>query len=698
MTTRHRPPVAVEGFPPRFPDDLGTDAPLGCVASGGTTLFRIFAPRATSVRLEIFGRFSDECGEAVEMTPAGGGTWEHSVRGDLTGRWYGYRIDGPPEPWGMFDPSVLVADPYSKAVTTINNWRLPAKTLIADTSYDWGGDRSPLPRDQAEMVIYECHVRDMTAHPSSGARRPGTYAGFAEEGIAGGLGHILSLGVNAVELLPVMKFGTMEIPFRDPSARTDQGRVNDWNPYARNHWGYMTSFFFAPETYYATDGTAAPGAVNGADGRAARELKNLVKACHARGISVILDVVYNHTSHYDFNPFKRIDRQYYYRCDAEGKFLEASGCGNDFATERPMARRVILDSVRHWLEEYRVDGFRFDLAGMIDEETCRRITSVARAVRPGVALIAEPWGGGAHHPRWFSELGWWSWSDLFRDAVKGRDPLHSRGFIFGDGTRAAETAEALGATPPEGGGGSAPEHRPLNYLEAHDGYTLGDFIRIATGEVAPDGKVAVPTGPDTGAAGTPARAAGVGRLPARGLALNRFAALVLMSSPGPVMVHEGQEFARAKVIAPGGVPDPDAGKLDHNSYNKDNATNHLDFGLRDVNAGLFEYYRALIGMRRRHPLLGSPLAARTVEFPSGEGVPVIVRVGPGKTPRARGGFNRYIVLLNPSPGAPAEALLPEGTWFALADATGVHPAGMEPEIGGTVRVPPSSGVIAGGRN
>ena len=431
MTTAGHPPRDSGVFPPRFPDDLMTDAALGCTVGGRQTTFRLFAPRATSVTLALYERFDAELGENLPMTPGRDGTWEAVVKADLTGRWYGYRIDGPRGPGEMFDPSVVVADPYSKAVTTVNHWRLPAKTLILDADYDWGGDRSPLrARNAEDLVIYECHVRDVTAHPSSGARRPGTYTGFTEKGIAGGLGHILSLGVNAVELLPVMKFGTIEIPYRDEAARSDSGRMNEWNPYARNHWGYMTSFFFAPESYYGTDGSIAPGAVNGVDGRAVRELKDLVKALHTEGIAVILDVVYNHTSHYDFNPFKYIDKQYYYRCDAGGNFLEASGCGNDFHTERPMARRVILDSVRYWLEEYHVDGFRFDLAAMIDEETCRQITRVVRKSKPGAVLIAEPWGGGRHHPGWFADLGWWSWNDRFRDGIRGRDPHHARGFIF----------------------------------------------------------------------------------------------------------------------------------------------------------------------------------------------------------------------------------------------------------------------------
>jgi pullulanase len=677
VTPARTPRPVPEGFPPAFPDDLRTDAELGCIVRGPKTTFRLFAPRATSVTLVLFERFGDDRGEEIAMSPGPGGTWEHAVGNDLRGRWYGYRIDGPREPGGMFDPSVLVADPYSRAVTTLNSWRLPAKTLIPDTSYDWGSDRSPLPGRAEDLVIYECHVRDMTAHASAGARSPGTYAGLAEKGITGGLSHLLALGVNAVELLPVMKFGTIEIPYRDGRARTDSGKVNDWNPYARNHWGYMTSFFFAPETYYATDGTISPGAVNGADGRAVRELKDLVRALHREGIAVILDVVYNHTSHYDFNPFKYIDKQYYYRCDGDGNFLEASGCGNDFHTERPMARRVVLDSVRYWLEEYRVDGLRFDLAAMIDEETIRQVTRVARGVKRDVVLIAEPWGGGRHHPPWFGELGWWSWNDRFRDAVKGRDPHGGRGLIFGP-----VAGDAIGVLCPAG------DRHDLNYVESHDGYTLGDFIRIATGGVSGDGPIAA-----AGDGGPPG-------LSPRALALNKLAALALMTSPGPVMIHEGQEFARAKVIAPTDSPDPDAGRPDHNSYNKDNDTNYLDYALRRVNAGLFDYYRGLIALRKRHPMLARGREEGASAHPGGDPAVTLCRIGPvpdgGGGSRARGTFNRYIVILNASPDRAAAVPLPAGPWAVLADAATVHSPGKEPPAPAAVDIPASSGMILGG--
>jgi pullulanase len=208
----------------------------------------------------------------------------------------------------------------------------------------------------------------------------------------------------------------------------------------------------------------------------------------------------------------------------------------------------------------------------------------------------------------------------------------------------------------------------VNYLESHDGYTLGDFIRLATGEVAQDG-----------------------RLSPRQLALNRFAALTLLTSPGPVMLHEGQEFARAKFIAGLGASDPDAGRPDHNSYNKDDATNYLDFGLREVNRDLFDYYRGLIALRKLHPALCRPRDLALLEVRGGDGLLALCTIG------ASGRFNRYIVVLNASPDRTEAVTLPPGRWTVLADVAAVHPGGDGPDAPAVTAVPPSSGIVFGGR-
>ena len=266
----------------------------------------------------------------------------------------------------MFNARILVGDPYARAVATRNTFRHSARCLLPDAipAYDWEGDTRPhvAPED---LILYEMHVRDMTAHPANGIEAPlaGTYAAISENLSHGVLDHLRTLGVNAVELLPCQQFAWMEPPYLQ---RVGDGIYNDWNPYERNHWGYMTSYFFAPEPRYSVNADLTPGHWNTAAPGHITEFKDMVKSLHREGFAVIMDVVYNHTSQYDYQPLKYIDKRYYFQTTPAGDFSYSSGCGNDLDSRMPMTRRLIVDSVLHWLEEYHVDGFRFDLASIID--------------------------------------------------------------------------------------------------------------------------------------------------------------------------------------------------------------------------------------------------------------------------------------------------------------------------------------------
>ena len=674
--------VRVRGFgwcelqPDGILDSYRTRKELGCTFDGYRTIWCLFSPRSKKVTLVLFDTHDQEQGQEYEMMRDIDGVWEHLLPETYFGKYYAYRIDGPKSPTEMFNPNVLIADPYSKAVVSRNNYLHQGRTLIIDTrDYDWEGD-AWLEYDWEDLIIYECHMRDMTAHPSSGWSQElrGNYLGFIEQDIRGGINHIKSLGVNAVEFLPLQDFGNIEIPYQDSVGTL----FNNWNPYERNHWGYMTSYFFAPESYYATDGNLAPSGYCGVDGRAIKEFKDVVKALHKEGIAVLMDVVYNHVSEYDQNCLKYTDKKYYFRIDEKQNFKADSYCGNDFKTERPMVRRLIVESIKYWMTEYHVDGFRFDLAAMIDWETVEEIIAEARRINPKVIIIAEPWGGGKYSLDGFSKRGWAAWNDQFRNGVKGQNPRDGHGFIFGkwQGANNIETMKryVLGSIETHGGSFVKSAHS-VNYLESHDDHTFGDFIRIGNGDVGEDEVI---TGLEANA-----------KLTAQQMKLNKLGALFLFTSQGPAMIHEGQEFARSKVIAATDVPDENIGKIDHNSYNKDNETNWLNYAHADLNVELVDYYKRLVELRKAHPAFRRS-RAEDIAFLETK---TDFAFGYHIDKSGSNDVNDFVVLLNGNSEKPAKFELPKGKWTVVVDGAKAGEA-TPPEIKKEeVEVPPTTGMI-----
>ncbi len=585
------------------------------------------------------------------------GVWSLSLDEELWNKYYAYRIDGSQDKTEMFDKDILVADPYSTAVASKNSYEHESRTLIYKNDFDWEGtDWIKIPKD--ELIIYEMHVRDMTAHSTSGAKYSGSYLGLTEKGIIGGIDYIKNLGVNAIELLPVHEYANWEIPYK----RNYRGFYNSWNPYERNHWGYMSTFFFAPESYYASNGKNNLGVWNGVDGKQVREFKEMVKAFHKEGIAVILDVVYNHCSQYDWNPFKYIDKKYYFRLDSSQNFLSYSGCGNDAKTERPLFRRLIIESIKYWMTEYKIDGFRFDLAQLIDRETCNLIFREAKKINPNVIIIAEPWGGG-YDPAGFSKIGWAAWNDVARNGIKGENPFNRKGFIFGHwdhGVNAEAMKKFFSGTLVSLGGLFQKSEHSINYLESHDGYTLGDFVRLAIDkierhDVVKDVKKLV-------------------SLTKEELKIHKLAALTLFSLQGPVMIHSGQEFARPKIVAKTSAPDIRTGTLDDNSYDKDNQTNYINYEHAEWNKELLNYYKGLIELRKTYPQLRksklenlSFITDTANEF----GVGYISKIH---------GEKDVIVFLNGNPKIPSQISLPEGEWQILADGIKVYEETDKPKI------------------
>ena len=626
-------------------DSLYSDKPLGYQIEESNIYFKVFAPRAKWVKILHFYDVRDKEGEEFLMTRDKDGVWEFTSSSDWQDDFYGYKIWGPTGDGEIFDSTIVLADPYSPAVATINHYTHPGKTLIQKPSkYNWKGNRWQK-MDWRDLIIYEMHVRDLTAHPSSGLAKKdrGYYRSLLEKNQKGGLPYIKSLGVNAVELLPAQDFANIEVPYEDKDAPV----YNTWNPYARNHWGYMTSYFFAPESYYADHGNMVEGDINGADGLQINEFKEMVQTFHQNGIAVLMDVVYNHVSQYDYNPLKYIDKFYYFRLNDDCTFESVSGCGNDFKTERPMARRLIVESVLHWINEYHVDGFRFDLAKLIDWQTCDDILQAAQKVNPQVVIIAEPWGGG-YDPYGFSDHGWASWNDQIRNCVKGQNPNDGLGFIFGDwqgdNNRKSLQRYVMGSLRQFGGQYQTTAHS-VNYLASHDDNTLGDFIRLGLREVSEQDSIT--------------DLVKNAQLSSLNLKTNKLAAIFLLTVQGPLMIHEGQEYARSKVIAPTDAPDKNIGRIDHNSYNKDNPTNWLNFDFAEMNSDLVNYYRGLIELRKAHSAFRQANPENFTFLDTSDSLFLVYELN----------FNRkqYLVLLNGNKSVSQNFQLPKGTWVVLAD-------------------------------
>ncbi len=654
----------------KFDLNAYSDKKLGAYVENGKTYFALFAPNAFRVRLFVSAKPDFNGGKFFEMKKDSDGVWEFVFDKKLGKTFYGFKVwqKGINE---REEPPIAI-DPYAKAIATFTDYMNPRLSVfLPENNFDWGND-TWIKRNPLDYVIYEMHIRDMTAHESSGANKRGTYSGLIEKNIRGGLNYIKELGVNAVELLPAQEFGNMEIPYK----KKFKGRFNDWNPYERNHWGYMTACYFAPEAYYAENWNSFKRKTwMGTEGAQIKEFKKMVKAFHKENIAVIMDVVYNHLSEYEIGNLKQIDKRYYFRLDDKGNFIAKSYCGNDLATERPMVRRMIIESVLYWMKEYHIDGFRFDLAKLIDWETIEEIKKAAEKINPDVILIAEPWGGG-YDPAGFSKRGWAAWNDQIRNGVKGQNPKDGLGWIFGKWygnndkvrlfsyLRGTQTKDKFGLFV-------KPAHS-VNYLESHDDNTFGDFVRLGLREVAENEKI---ENPDKNAL-----------VRGKALALNKLGAFFLFVSRGITMIHEGQEFARSKVIAPQkGVEDKHVREIDHNSYNKDNATNYLNFDYAQLNGELVEYYKGLIKLREtREAFRRAEYNDLTpIEIPDNKFAIAFELNYNGE---------KYVAALNGDFEREVIFNLPEGKWQAL-----VTPEKVElyaPEIyAGKITVPPSAGFL-----
>jgi glycogen operon protein len=562
----------------------GKPFPFGATLVPGGVNFSIFSSHATACTLVLFQKsakqplveipFPDEfrIGDVYCMVV---------FNLDYENLEYGYRMDGPfdPKAGHWFDKRKILLDPYAKIIAGRNVWGEPPdwndcyqhRARIAFDDFDWESDR-PLEIPPEDLIIYEMHPRGFTRHPSSGVKHPGTFAGIREK-----IPYLKALGINAVELMPVFEFDEFENSRSHPIT----GEM------LLNYWGYSSVGFFAPKAGYAATGKF---------GMQGDEFKTLIKDLHKNGIEVILDVVFNHTAEgNEYGPyisFRGIDNKTYYMLTPEGYYFNFSGCGNTLNCNNPIVRNIVLDCLRYWASEYHIDGFRFDLAAILGRDPwgfplANPPLLETLAFDPILAkckLIAEAWdAGGLYQVGSFPAFGRWAeWNGKYRDSI--------RKFLKGDGN-VGELAQRLQGSPDLYAATGRPPSTSINFITAHDGFTLADWVSYnhkhneANGEYNCDGSDDNYSW-NCGAEGT-TEDPNINALRSRQM---RNAIALLTVSQGVPMLLMGDEVGRSQ-------------NGNNNTYCHDSELTWFNWELAEKNTHFLRFVKHCIAFRRAHPVL-----------------------------------------------------------------------------------------------
>lgn len=580
------PMAEIAGFPVR-PGiyDLNGATPL----QNGVN-FTIHTCGGTSCELLLFHRAQEEPFAVLPFPEAYkiGDVYSMIVYGlNIDEFEYAYRVDGPycPEKGLLFDKNKILLDPYAKAVAGQRTWGIrwdhTYHARVVKDRFDWG-DMPQSKKELCDLIIYELHVRDFTHHPSSGVQHRGTFSGLMEK-----IPYLKELGINAVELMPIFEFDeTM-------NSRTVDGRQ------LLECWGYNTVGFFAPNSSYAAANE---------HNQEGTELKTLIKALHDNGIEVILDVVFNHTAEGNEKgntfSFKGFDNNIYYMLTPDGNYYNFSGCGNTLNCNHPVVQQLILECLRYWTINYRVDGFRFDLASILgrnEDGSPMNNPPLLRtladdSILSNVKLIAEAWdAGGLYQVGSFPASGRWAeWNGRYRDSL--------RSYLKGDSWNAWDAAWSISGSGDLYGGYYDNTHSNyagynscVNFLTCHDGFTLYDLYAYNDKHNEANGWNNTDGANDNRSwnCGAEGETDDPEVLSLRRRMI-RNACAVLMCSRGTPMFLAGDEFGNTKFG-------------NNNSYCQDNITSWLDWRMLEKNKDLFEFFKFMIAFRKKHPVIHKQL-------------------------------------------------------------------------------------------
>ena len=616
---------------------------LGATWTPEQTAFRVWAPTATGVRVNLYASgdpANADLIEQIEMTPDVNGTWVAVKEGDLNGTYYTYEVDVD----GVTNEA---CDPYART-TGVNGKRAMVIDLDSTDPEGWAEDTDPHYGNAiTDAVIYELHVRDLSVDANSGITNKGKFLGLIEtgttspDGIPTGLDHIKALGITHIHLLPSYDFGSIDESNLD---------ANGFN------WGYDPVNYNVPEGSYSTDPYNGEVRV--------REFKEMVKGLHDNGISVIMDVVYNHVySGGDFC-FNKIVPQYFSRVSDNGVYSNGSGCGNDTASERAMVKKYIVDSVLYWVEEYHIDGFRFDLVGLIDTETINAVIEEVHKEHPNVIFYGEGWTmstlmtkegytlttqvNSAQTPEFAF------FSDTIRDALKGNVFNNTEpGYVSSGGAYAGTVANCFKAVS----NWTKNPSQTVNYSSCHDNMTLFDRLTNSTPDATVEDRIK----------------------------MNNLSAAIVMTSQGIPFIHAGEEMLRSKPLGDG--------TFDHNSYSSSDEVNNLKWA--DLSKAEYQavnaYYQGLIAFRKAHPALRLTTAEDVATYISALPGVAAPQIGFLIAAGAGGETQDIVVIFNPKAEAVSVAL-PEGGWTVYING---QQAGTEALdfVGGTVTVDAISAMV-----
>lgn len=614
------------------------------------TQFTLWAPTADEVRLMLYE--AGEGGhayETVSMERAEEGTWKTKVEKDLKGKFYTFnvKIDGK---WQGDTPGI-----NAKAVG-VNGKRVAIIDLRETDPEGWAEDKRPPLASPADIIIYEVHHRDFSVHPSSGIEHKGKFLAMTETGtknpggMATGIDHLKELGVTHVHILPSYDYASVD------ETRLDENKYN---------WGYDPLNYNVPEGSYSTDPYRPEVRI--------REFKQMVQALHKAGIRVVLDVVYNHTFNTAESNFERTVPGYFYRQKPDGTLSDASACGNETASNRPMMRKYMIESVLYWINEYHIDGFRFDLMGIHDIETMNEIRKAASAVDPTIFIYGEGWAASAPQmpedslamkANVYKMPGIAAFSDEMRDALRGPFNNNEQGaFLAGlpGGEESIKFGIAGAVKHPQVNNDSVNYSKApwagqptqmISYVSCHDDMCLVDRLKASVPGITPEELVR----------------------------LDKLAQTAVFTSQGVPFIYAGEEVMRDK-------------KGVHNSYQSPDSINAIDWDRKTLNADAFAYYKGLIHLRRNHPafrLGDAELVRKHLEFLPVEGTNLVAY----RLKDHAGGdtWKDIIVVLNARRES-ASLSVPEGKYTVVCQNGLVNEKGLATVYGPSLTVAPQSAMI-----